>query len=258
VRFGNVLASKGSVVPLFERQLAAGGPITVTHPLAERFFMTIPDAAHLVLQVGSLPEAASCIAMVDMGEPVRIVDLADRLIRFSGKIPCRDVSIMFTGLRPGEKLAEDLDSAMQASIPTSNGRIRISQTTESEGSGLVEGLIRLLACVESGNRNGLLATLCELVPECVAPLRKFQPTELGLEPSRSSPAALSGWGTMIQSLPVGWRDRRRPAAPDPEPDCLRLDRRRGAACRRKAARAGGRRRTDVVESLQLGQMIASR
>jgi FlaA1/EpsC-like NDP-sugar epimerase len=170
VRFGNVLASKGSVIPLFERQLAAGGPITVTHPLVERYFMTIPEAAQLVLQAGSLPETAGAIAMLEMGEPVRILDLAEKLIRFSGRVPGKDVRIVFTGLRPGEKLTEELVSALEASIPTSSEKIRISQTTESAGPDLVQKLSRLLAYLDAGDREGLLATLCELVPECVPPL----------------------------------------------------------------------------------------
>ncbi|HEY4648023.1 MAG TPA: nucleoside-diphosphate sugar epimerase/dehydratase, partial [Gemmatimonadales bacterium] len=129
VRFGNVLASKGSVIPLFERQLAAGGPITVTHPLVTRYFMTIPEAAQLVLQAGSLPETAGAIAMLEMGDPVRILDLAEKLIRFSGRVPGKDVQIVFTGLRPGEKLTEEQISSLEATIPTSAEKIRISQTT---------------------------------------------------------------------------------------------------------------------------------
>jgi FlaA1/EpsC-like NDP-sugar epimerase len=258
VRFGNVLGSKGSVIPLFERQLAAGGPITVTHPLAERYFMTIPDAARLVLQVGSLPEATGATAMLDMGEPIRIVDLADKLIRFSGRVPDRDVCITFTGLRPGEKLSEDVVSAMESALPTSNSRIRISQTGEAEGSELLEQLIRLLAYLESGDRNGLLTTLCELVPEGVAPLRQLHASDVVFGVSRSTPRGMSEWRSVIDSTRDSWRERRRPLAPDPEPEGHPLDRRQGAACRRKAARTGGRRRTDVMELLQVGQLVANR
>jgi FlaA1/EpsC-like NDP-sugar epimerase len=175
VRFGNVLASKGSVIPLFERQLAAGGPITVTHPLVERYFMTIPEAAQLVLQAGSLPETAGAIAMLEMGEPVRILDLAEKLIRFSGRVPGKDLRIVFTGLRPGEKLMEEQVSTLEAGVPTSSEKIRISQTTESAGPELVQKLSRLLAYLDVGDQEGVLATLCELVPECVPPLPAVPP-----------------------------------------------------------------------------------
>jgi FlaA1/EpsC-like NDP-sugar epimerase len=170
VRFGNVLASNGSVVPLFERQLAAGGPLTVTHPCVQRYLMTIPEAVQLVLQAGSLPETAGAIAMLEMGQPVRILDLAHKLIRFSGRVPGRDIRIVFTGLRPGEKLSEDLISALEAAVPTSSEKIRISQTAEPEEPTLEAMLGRLFAFLEDGDRDGMLATICELVPECVAPL----------------------------------------------------------------------------------------
>lgn len=257
VRFGNVLASNGSVIPLFERQLAAGGPITVSHPQAERYFMTIPDAARLVLQVGSLPEAAGAIAMLDMGKPLRILDLADKLIRLSGRVPGRDVCITFTGLRPGEKLTEDLVSALEASVPTSNSRIRISQTTETEGPELLGRLTRLLAYLESGDRKGLLATLCELVPECVAPLRQFQVADMESGVWRSNRHEISGWETVINATRGSWRDRRRPARLEPPPDLHLVERRQGATCRRKTVRAGGRRRTDMVELSPLTEMVVN-
>jgi FlaA1/EpsC-like NDP-sugar epimerase len=245
VRFGNVLASRGSVIPLFERQLAAGGPITVTHPLVERYFMTIPEAAQLVLQAGSLPETAGAIAMLEMGEPVRILDLAEKLIRFSGQVPGKDVHIVFTGLRPGEKLTEELVSALEASVPTSSEKIRISQTSESAGPELVQKLSRLFGYLDVGDREGLLATLCELVPECVPPLQRS--TAASTVGPRARPSEEGQWIDLIDSSQTTWRERRRTPQRQPLPPDLRvIDRREGVACRRKTARIGGRRRTDAA------------
>jgi FlaA1/EpsC-like NDP-sugar epimerase len=246
VRFGNVLASKGSVIPLFERQLAAGGPITVTHPMVQRYFMTIPEAAQLVLQAGSLPETAGAIAMLEMGEPVRILDLAEKLIRFSGRVPGRDIRISFTGLRPGEKLTEDQVSALEATVPTSSKKIRISQTTESASSELVQTLSRLLAYLDAGDREGLLATLCELVPECVSPLRGHQAERTSLSEPGLNDRISGAWRTAIDSNQQSWRDRRRANGrlnPPVEPQVE--ERRQGVVCRRKEVRAGGRRHTDM-------------
>jgi FlaA1/EpsC-like NDP-sugar epimerase len=251
VRFGNVLASKGSVIPLFERQLAAGGPITVTHPEVQRYFMTIPEAAQLVLQAGSLPETAGAIAMLEMGEPVRILDLAEKLIRFTGRVPGKDVKIVFTGLRPGEKLTEEQISVLEASVPTSTEKIRISQTTESAGPELVQKLSRLLAYLELGDREGLLATLCELVPECVPPLQRFQ-AELP-RIALSTGIAMDPRLSIIDPTDTSLRERRRVPLRLPDPPELRLiDRREGVTCRRKTPRVGGRRRTDVGALLATG------
>jgi hypothetical protein len=244
-----VLASKGSVIPLFERQLAAGGPITVTHPMVTRYFMTIPEAAQLVLQAGSLPETAGAIAMLEMGEPVRILDLAEKLIRFSGRVPGRDIQIVFTGLRPGEKLTEEQISALEASVPTSADKIRISQTQETAGPDLVQKLSRLFAYLEAGDREGLLMTLCELVPECVAPLQLFHaPRALD-----AAGTLTEAWEALVDSRDTTWRERKRPSIRATEPPDLRLiDRRAGVTCRRKTPRVGGRRRSDVGVLLATG------
>jgi FlaA1/EpsC-like NDP-sugar epimerase len=249
VRFGNVLASKGSVIPLFERQLAAGGPITVTHPLVQRYFMTIPEAAQLVLQAGSLGETAGAIAMLEMGEPVRILDLAEKLIRFSGRVPGKDIQIVYTGLRPGEKLTEEQISALEATVPTSAQKIRISQTTETAGPELVQKLSRLFAFLDAGDRAGLLATICELVPECVPPLQHFHSTAVASPIARRAEA----WGSIVEPAEQPWRERRRTTSRLPEPPDLRLtDRREGLACRRKTPRLGGRRRSDAGALLPAG------
>jgi len=171
VRFGNVLGSDGSVIPVFKRQLAEGRPLTVTHPEVTRYFMTIPEAVQLVLQAACLTEAARRICMLDMGEPVRIVDLAENLIRLSGLEPYRDVPIVFTGLRPGEKLHEELMSAEERTEPTQLRKVRIVKTSEPESDSLAKSLDRLAALTAVGSHRDVLDALRNLVPECVPPLR---------------------------------------------------------------------------------------
>jgi FlaA1/EpsC-like NDP-sugar epimerase len=142
VRFGNVLGSNGSVIPIFKKQIAAGGPVTVTHPDMRRFFMTIPEACQLVLQAAAIGEGGQ-ICVLDMGEPVKIVDLARNLILLSGLRPDRDIKIQFTGMRPGEKLYEELSTLLEDTVPTAHEKIRIFV-----GNGMPEGDIETwLSCL---------------------------------------------------------------------------------------------------------------
>ena len=124
VRFGNVLGSNGSVVPIFQAQIAAGGPIKVTHPEARRFFMTISEAVSLVVQASTRSEGSE-IFVLDMGEPIRIVDLAENMIRLAGKVPYEEIDIQFTGLRPGEKLIEEISGKSEGLLPTSMEKMHV-------------------------------------------------------------------------------------------------------------------------------------
>jgi FlaA1/EpsC-like NDP-sugar epimerase len=163
VRFGNVLGSNGSVVPLFAEQIADGGPVTVTHPEATRYFMTIPEAVQLVLQASVLEEARDRIVMLEMGAPMRIVDLARNLIRLSGYEPDVDIAIVYTGLRPGEKLHEQLTSDQEETAGTRYEKIRVVRT---EAPPLSErGLDALRDAVHGRDERVILRRLQELVPE---------------------------------------------------------------------------------------------
>jgi FlaA1/EpsC-like NDP-sugar epimerase len=162
VRFGNVLGSRGSVIPLFKRQIAEGGPVTLTHPDIIRYFMTIPEATQLVLQAGGLGRGGE-VFVLDMGEPVKIVDLARDLIRLSGFEPDVDIPIKFTGLRPGEKLFEELLTAAEGTSATQYRKIFVAQPEPIEAAKLELGLTLLHAAAIAGDDIGIRRGLKHLV-----------------------------------------------------------------------------------------------
>jgi FlaA1/EpsC-like NDP-sugar epimerase len=164
VRFGNVLGSAGSVLPLFEEQIARGGPLTVTHPDARRYFMTIPEAVQLVLQASTMG-AGGEIFVLDMGSPVLIADLAKNLARLSGLDPENDIKIVYTGLRPGEKLFEELHLNEEHVKPTSHSKIRVFDGGRIEFAKVAKWLDDLAIVVDSKSVSGLIQKLQEIAPE---------------------------------------------------------------------------------------------
>jgi FlaA1/EpsC-like NDP-sugar epimerase len=164
VRFGNVLGSRGSVVPLFRKQIAAGGPVTLTHPEVVRFFMTIPEAVSLVIQAGSLDHQRR-LYLLDMGQPVRIVDLARNLIRLCGFEPEKEIPIVFTGLRPGEKLKEELLTAGENVKSTEMGKIFSTEPEEVDEASLSAAVHDLEHLADKHDGPAIRIKLRELVPD---------------------------------------------------------------------------------------------
>jgi FlaA1/EpsC-like NDP-sugar epimerase len=162
VRFGNVLASSGSVIPLFRRQITRGGPVTVTHPEMTRYFMTIPEAVQLIIQAGAIGESGD-VYVLDMGTPVRILDLAQNMIRLSGKEPDRDIAIEFIGARPGEKLHEELWGDGENAVPTAHSKILRCATQPVDPAWLDEELADLERIVEGGETVELVSRLAAMV-----------------------------------------------------------------------------------------------
>lgn len=172
-RFGNVLGSNGSVIPRFKEQIENGGPVTVTHPDIIRYFMTIPEACRLVMEAGMMGEGNE-IFVFEMGEPVRIVDLATRMIELAGYRPNADIKIEFTGLRPGEKLYEELLSTEENTLPTSNKKIKIAKVRRYEYNEVLadfsafEGLARNVEIINT------VTLMKKIVPEFISKNSRFE------------------------------------------------------------------------------------
>lgn len=164
VRFGNVLGSRGSVIPLFKHQIAKGGPVTVTHPEMVRFFMTIPEAVSLVIQAGAMGEQGE-IFILDMGEPVKIIDLARDLIRLSGLVPGKDIEIKFTGIRPGEKLYEEILTAEEGTNTTRHERIYVGKPNDLDPERFWQDLAYLEKWVTTADGIKVVEKLYQMLPK---------------------------------------------------------------------------------------------
>ena len=172
VRFGNVLGSAGSVTPLFRKQIAEGGPVTVTHPEIERFFMTIPEAVQLILQAGSMGDGGE-IFVLEMGKPVKVLHLAEKLITLSGKRPYQDIEIIFTGLRPGEKMYEELLNHGEKLITTTHDQIMAARSQPFAVKFIKTQVEEIQRLVRYRDDKALREKFKELVPEYHTPVEIF-------------------------------------------------------------------------------------
>jgi FlaA1/EpsC-like NDP-sugar epimerase len=172
-RFGNVLGSNGSVIPLFRRQIEAGGPITVTHPDITRYFMTIPEACQLVLEAGVMGKGGE-IFIFDMGESVRILDVAKKMIKLSGLTLGKDIQITFTGLRPGEKLYEELLNVQENTIPTHHPKIMIGKVRQYDFDQVAQQLVMLRQMSNTLDAHRVVAKIKEIVPEFISNNSEFE------------------------------------------------------------------------------------
>jgi FlaA1/EpsC-like NDP-sugar epimerase len=166
-RFGNVLGSNGSVVPLFTKQIADGGPVTITHPDIIRYFMTIPEACQLVLEAGSMGNGGE-IYIFDMGKPVKIIDLAKKMIKLAGFIPERDIKIKIVGLRPGEKLYEELLNDTSKTLSTYHEKIMIAQELQVEFEDLHLHIEELIGIASFFDNDDIVSKMKKIVPEFIS------------------------------------------------------------------------------------------
>ncbi|MBR4850641.1 MAG: polysaccharide biosynthesis protein [Tidjanibacter sp.] len=186
-RFGNVLGSNGSVIPHFSKQIEQGGPVTVTHPQINRFFMTIPEACRLVMEAASMSNGNE-IFVFEMGEPVLIADLAERMIRLAGYVPGQDIEIKFTGLRPGEKLYEEVLSNEENTIPTDHHKIKIAKVREYDFDRVCDDYEALVECAKGGDVMATVRRMKEIVPEFKSNNSKFEEIDKELEAEEAQTA----------------------------------------------------------------------
>ena len=172
-RFGNVLGSNGSVIPRFREQIMAGGPVTVTHPEITRFFMTIPEACRLVMEAATMSRGNQ-IFVFDMGESVKIVKLAERMIELAGFKVGEDIQIKFTGLRPGEKLYEEVLSNKENTIETEHSKIRIAKVREYNHNDAINGVDQLRDLAYDVQIRDMVTLMKQIVPEFKSQNSKFE------------------------------------------------------------------------------------
>jgi FlaA1/EpsC-like NDP-sugar epimerase len=163
VRFGNVLNSRGSVIPIFREQIKRGGPVEVTHPDMKRYFMLTSEACLLVMQAGAMGQGGE-VFVLDMGEPVKIVDLAKEMIKLSGLVLDKDIAIVFIGMRPGEKLFEEMLTAEEGTVATQNKKIFIAKLSEKDMEGLEEKIKILDGILLKSERDKIIDALIGIVP----------------------------------------------------------------------------------------------
>lgn len=200
VRFGNVLGSRGSVIPIFQRQISEGGPVTITHPDMVRYFMTVSEACQLVIQAGAMGQGGE-VFVLDMGEPIRVLDLATNLIRLSGLQPGADIDIVFTGTRPGEKLFEELLTAEDKTRTTRHQRIYIHNQQRIDAKRMLSAIDLLIKQAGDASLADIRAQISEIVPE-------FQPSEW-VEWSTQDAKTGPSWRITSPTLEDGSKEGRR-------------------------------------------------
>jgi FlaA1/EpsC-like NDP-sugar epimerase len=206
VRFGNVLGSNGSVIPLFKKQIASGGPVTVTHPEATRYFMSISEAVQLVMVAGTMGEGGE-VFLLDMGEPVKILDLAHNLLRLSGLEPDKDCDVVFTGLRAGEKLHEELYWKGEGIVSTENKKITVWKSEEGlDRDSLFGEIARMEEQLLKRDVKSVVHLLCEIVPEARIKLVEWYASPSGPSqrptPTRTTPPSKEAKGNLPSDPPL--------------------------------------------------------
>jgi len=206
-RFGNVLGSNGSVIPIFKRQISNGGPVTVTHKDIIRYFMTIPEACQLVMEAGFMGNGGE-IYLFDMGEPVRIYDLAERMISLSGFIPHSDIQIMETGLRPGEKLYEELLADKEETLPTGNKKIMIGKIRPQNYEASKASILELLKNLDEEDEWQIVTRMKKIVPEFESKNSQFEVLDQFLTPSHQDSTIITSKPMINNTEFAGLRDKK--------------------------------------------------